>query len=141
MRPFLGDAFYFDLQKKFDKSDDAMYNAYQDLLNGKDYNDTNSSPIHFDGIKSMLGYYTFARFLPENPLHITRFGVVTKTADQSAPATGNDIKTVVNILKGNAVTLQYRVEQFLDANKTVYTLWKKSAQTTTRRSGFRIYKL
>jgi len=140
IRPLLGDPLYYDMLKKFDDNDSADKEKYEKLLVGDDY--TKGTDIYrFDGLKTILVYHTLARFIPENPFHITRFGFVMKNTDQSTPVPTAEITRVVNILKSNATGLYFRLEEYLDIKKSDFPLWKPANQTTTKRSGFKISKL
>jgi hypothetical protein len=139
LKPELNDVLFLDLLKKFDKTDDASYAKYQDLLDGKEYT-KDEQTIRFGGIREILCYYTFARFLPEHPMHITRFGLTMKIVDQSAPTQGGDIKRVVDILKSNASTLVRDMRTFLDDNAADYPLWRAASPSTVKKTGFQFFK-
>lgn len=137
LRPILGDGLYYDFMEEVFDSGDDMYADYQKLLNGTSYT-LEGQTVYFDGIKPMLVYYTLARFVQNNPLHITRYGVVTKTIQQSTPADPQLIRQVVNELKSNAVTYKNQVDTYLLQNQSTFTLYIGS--NTSLNNSFRMFK-
>lgn len=123
LRPILNDLLYYDLMKRFTDSADAMYANYQNLINGVDYS-YNGGTIHFSGIKPMLAYYALARFIVNNPINITRFGVVQKVNPQSEPISSAVINSVVNDLRSTAMNYQLDLVKFLETRSSVYPLYQ-----------------
>lgn len=142
LRPVLNDVLYYDLMKKFTESADVMYTNYQNLINGVDY-DYNGSTIHFSGIKPMLAYYTLARFIVNNPVNITRFGVVQKVNPQSEPLSAGVINSVVNDLRSTAMNYQNELVKFLETKSSVYTLYQTGGadSNTGTRNSFNFFRL
>lgn len=137
LRPILGDGLFYDFMTKFYSTGDAMYAAYQELINGKAYT-YNGQTIYFDGLKPMMCYFTLARFVANNQVNITRFGVVRKTTPQSEPVDLNTITQQVNEFKACASTYATQVKQFLLQNQTTYAKYIGSEDTNT--TGFKIFK-
>lgn len=137
LRPILGDGLYYDFMTKFYSTGDAMYSAYQNLLNGTTYT-YNGQTIYYDGHVPMVAYFALAKLVQNNPVNITRFGVVTKTTGQSSPTDPQVIRQVVNELKSCAVTYKNQVDQFLLNNQTTYPLYIGS--TSAISNSFKIFK-
>ena len=137
LRPVLGDGLYYDFMEEWHDSGDDMYAHYQNLLNGTTYT-LNGQTVYFDGIKPMLVYYTLARFIQNNPIHITRFGVVTKIVAQSTPADPQILRQLVNEMRSNAMTYKNQVDTYLLQNSSTFTLYKGS--DTSLNTAFRIFK-
>lgn len=137
LRPILGDALYYDFMTKFFVTGDAMYTAYQNLLKGVAYT-LNGKTVYFDGLKPMIGYFTLARFVQNNPIHITRFGVVTKTTNVSQSVDAQTLRQVVNELRSNAVTYKNQVDTYLLQNQTTYPLYIGSDSAIT--TSFKMFK-
>lgn len=116
VKPILGDALYYQLMTT------PAATAYAELLNGKTYT-YNGETIYFEGIKTMIVYFFLARFIQNNAVNITRFGVVTKTLNQSQPVDAQVIRQVVNEMKSNAQTYKNDVDRFLLQNQTTYPLY------------------
>ena len=122
LRPILGDGLFYDFMTKWYNTGDAMYSNYQNLLNGTNYT-YNGETIYFDGLKPMMVYYTLARFVQNNPVNSTRYGVVTKLVNQSQPVDAQVLRQVVNELKSSAQTYKNQVDLFLNQNQTTYPLY------------------
>lgn len=119
VKPILGDALYYQLMTT------PAATAYAELLNGKTYT-YNGETIYFEGIKPLIVYFFLARFIQNNAINITRFGVVSKVINQSQPVDAQVIRQVVNEMKSNAQTYKNDVERFLCQNPTTYPLYKGS---------------
>jgi len=137
LRPILGDGLYYDFMTKYKTVADPMYADYQTLLNGGSYT-YNGQTIYFDGIKPLMVYLTLSRFVQNNPVHITRFGIVQKTSPQSQPVEATMLRQVVNELKSNASNYRNQVETFLLQNQTTYPLY--IGANTSLATSFRIFK-
>lgn len=137
LRPILGDGLFYDFMTKFHDTGDAMYTAYQELINGKAYT-YNGQTIYFDGVKPMVGYFALARLVQNNPINITRFGVVTKVTSQSQNVDPQVLRQVVNELRSNAITYKNQVDQFLLENQSTYTLYIGSDSAI--KTSFRMFK-
>jgi len=79
LRPFLGDEFYLALL-----ADAPTFANYGDLFNGVDYT-YNGHQYRNDGIKPMLIYYAYARYLNNAQSIITPNGIVSKENNNSTP--------------------------------------------------------
>ena len=134
LKPVLNDSLYYDFLTKFKNSDDPMFAAYQNLLNGCTYQYSGQT-INFPGLKPMLSAFTMARFLPANQANITAYGVVTKTNPQSEPMPSSSITYMVNNLRSEAVAYQNQVEQFLLQNQNTYPLYGSFPSSVQSRTG------
>lgn len=137
LRPILGDGLYYDFMTKFFLTANAMYSAYQNLLNGVAYT-LNGQTVYFDGLKPMIGYFTLARFVMNNPIHITRFGIVNKVNTNSQNVDSVTLRQVVNELRSNALTYKNQVDTYLQENQTTYPLYIGS--NSGMKTSFRIFK-
>lgn len=142
LKPVLNDAFYYDFVSKVFVSGDTMYSAYQDLLYGKDYT-YQTLTINYPGIKPMLSYYALARFVRDNPVHVTRFGVVTKVVAQSEQVDPKVLFGYVNEKKSAALNYQNQVIKFLCNNATTYPLYNTGGGSVNApsKTSFKVFKL
>lgn len=138
LRAVLGEPLYYDFITKYNDSGDPMYTNYQNLLNGTTYT-YNNDTIEFFGIKPMLVYYTLARFLTNQPMNITRYGVVMKTNDQSSNASAEQVRMTSNELRGEAVRYQNDLVQFLVEKSTTYPLYDSSDSKPIDETTFRFF--
>ena len=137
LKPVLNDSLYYDFITKYNTSTDPMYNAYQNLLNGTTYT-YSSQTIQYPGIKPMLAAYAFSRFLPLQQVNVTRYGIVTKTNDQSQPTSASTITYIVNGVRAQAMAYQNQLEQFLLQNQTTYPLYGTFPSSIEQRTGIKI---
>lgn len=142
LRPVLNDALYYDLMTNFTNSAHAMYALYQSLINGTTYT-YNAQTLYFSGIKPMLAYYSLARFLINNPVNITRFGVTQKINPQSEPVSIAAIQAVVYELRATATSYQNELIQYLETMQASYPLYNTggASENMTSRTSFKFFKL
>ena len=138
LKPVLNPALYYDFLTKFDSTGDPMYAAYQTLLNGGTYS-YGGQTIEYVGIKPMLCAYTFVRFLPMNPINVTRYGVVNKVDPRSTPVPSDEIKYIVNNIKSDAAKYQNDVVQFLSNNTTTYPLYNTAVSDVKSTVGLNFF--
>ena len=81
LKPVFGIALFKNIE---DNKDEYML-----LLNGGAYNEDKS---YLEGLRIAVGYLAYSRFLINNPVNVTAFGVVQKTTQYSEPV---DEKTLV----------------------------------------------
>jgi hypothetical protein len=136
LRPILGDGLYYDFMTKVFDTGATEYADYQLLLNGTNWTD-NGQTVYFDGLVPMLSYFTMARFVQNNPINITRYGIVTKTLSQSTPADPAMINSVVNELRSSAITYKNQVDNYLLNNVTTYPLYIGSESAIN--TGFKFF--
>lgn len=134
----LGDALFYDLMLKFDTSGDPMYSKYQDLLNGVVYV-VNSVSIQCGGLVPMLCYYTLARFFRNNPINITRYGLVTKNTEESTPVEQPAVEAAIGELKSIGINYQNRVIEFLKAKATDYPLYQYNTKELINKTGVKFF--
>jgi len=137
LRPILGDGLYYDFMTEVFDTGDDMYSHYQSLLNGVSYS-LNGQTVYFDGLKPMLGLFTLARFVQNNPVHITRFGVVHKVVNQSENVDPQILRQVVNELRSDAMTYKNQVDTYLNQNQSTFTLYIGSSSAIS--TGFNFFK-
>lgn len=139
IRPLLGDSFYLDFLENFDNTGSPSYNVYNDLLVGKKYGPS-EAPVFFRGVKTILVYYTLARFLPDHPFHITAASLVQKTIDNSSNADPAVITRMVNQLKSTAVSMSTDLFKYLNANYSLYPNWKRNDIHSGDKTSFNFFK-
>lgn len=140
LRPLLNDVLYLDFLKKVNDTTAPEYQAYQDLLNGREYvHDGNT--LEYPGLKPMIAYYTYARFITKNPVHITRFGAMQKVNDQSEPVDPALLKINVNEARSLGLMYQDQAKEFLDRNIDTYPLWREGRdEKVFRKTGLGFFK-
>jgi hypothetical protein len=126
LKQLLGPALYLDFYTKYDDSSQgATYTAYQELLKGKTYTYGGKS-IEHPGLIGYLVYSALARFMPNNQVNATSFGVVMKDWEGSTAVDANMMRQVVTELRSNALAFKADIEKFLSSNPTNYPLYAPS---------------
>ena len=117
LKEILCDTFYFDLVGNY--ADDK----YETLLSGGVYTYEDNT-YHFEGLEKVLSYFTYGRFLVESPIQSTSFGVTRKSVEDSERVSLRELEALGQKHYDRALTVFKGVEQFLDRNTEIYTLWK-----------------
>jgi hypothetical protein len=150
LKPLLGEIFYQDLVTNFASAN------YQDLLNGKTYIIPNSGnyPIKFEGIKPILCYFAYARYIKRAGFKHTMTGLVAKNTPYSDPIEQNTLLRIANESMSIAGAYQKGLETFLYYNRSAYpvidsifnlpvsecegTIWSIFQRKTTIKTGIRV---
>ncbi len=132
LKEVLGNDFYFDVLSNLDNPD------YQVLLSGGTfaYKDIN---YHQEGLKSLLADYVMAKFVIQNNINFTPFGVVTKIHQDSQPVERNSLKDMSTQQYQFASAKWEIIEMYL--NSQSFPNWKNNTCTssTNRRYRFRTF--
>ena len=115
LKPVLGDIFYQDLVVNFANAN------YQELLNGKLYTVPNANyQAKFEGIKPMLCYWSYARYVKRASFKPTMSGMVAKTTQFSEPLSESTLLRLANESMSMAGVYQQGLEMFLYYNRASY---------------------
>lgn len=125
LRGLLGEALFVDFLGKFDVSGDPQYNNYQDLLNGKTYT-FGSITYEHPGLIPFLVYHTLARFMRNNPINVTSYGITRKTSEGSEPIDNKTLDASIDELRGIASTYEQQIKDYLSRNQSSYPLYSYS---------------
>jgi hypothetical protein len=134
----LGRALYYDFVSKFDVTGDAMYTAYQELLNGIAYA-INGRTYNYEGLSPCLSYFSLARFCENNPINVTKYGLVAKLDDSSTSLDPLIIKQAITGLRSVAIQYQTDVEQFLVDKASTYPLFASAESISTNKTGVKFF--
>lgn len=134
LRPFLGDAFYLALIDDFNAS--PSLSTYSDLFNGVTYT-YGSDTYQHDGLKAMLIYYAYARYLNNSQSTVTPNGVVSKLNDNSEKISDRALSRLVNQATSGAKVYENRVYDYLTRKSSTYPLWE-CYKSNKRTGGFRL---
>lgn len=80
IKPKIGDALYLQITR------DDVPAAYDTLLDGGEWAQSDGSVRYLTGVKTALAYYAYARITRDGNIQSTRYGSVIKTDDNSAEA-------------------------------------------------------
>lgn len=126
IRPILGAEMFYDLLKN---SADDNYTA---LLDGLDYTyaDVNYS---FVGLKTIIAYYTYARFIPHDNVRSTPSGMMGKTNEFSERISKSEIDRIVNQNQSAAYAYIEDMICFLDRKVSDYPKWNTTYKSEVKR--------
>ena len=120
LRPFMSDEFYAELVTQFKAG--PLTGVYADLFNGSTW--TNGGKTYTNpGIKPMLVYYAYSRYLNRSNTDSTAYGMVNKTNPDSTPLTDKRLASLVSQAESGAKAYENRVRMFLDCNSRDYPLY------------------
>lgn len=121
LRPFIGQELYIDLINEFESYPSLP--TYNYLFNGCTYQVGTKNYLHH-GLKAVLVFYTWHRFILGGNIQSTRMGMVVKKNEFSEPASEATIARIASQAKSMAVVYQDSVKCYLDNNNSLYPLWK-----------------
>ncbi|RCH53949.1 hypothetical protein DJ568_15530 [Mucilaginibacter hurinus] len=117
VKRLLGPELLYDLLKN---SGDAKY---QDLLNGKQYTNKRGHDVRLEGLKVVIAYFTYARFILSDNLKHTDAGFVVKQTQFSEAASQQHIMAKYQDARSMALAYWADCEEFLNDKKINYPLW------------------
>lgn len=132
VQKLLGMDFYNDIVRNPATTENAA------LLDGGDYTFQSITYTNV-GLKAVIVFYAYGRYVLEGSQTDTPFGHVIKTSENSIPVDILERKTKYKTNQQIAFNYWENVIQFLDRNATDYPLWENSC--ITQRSNFRISKI
>lgn len=138
IRPLLGEAFYYDFISKVFDTGATEYADYQKLLNGGVY-DWDGGEVLYNGLKICLSYYTLARYVTNNPVNFTSYGVVTKVNQQSQPIETRSLSLVAGQLRDTAKSFESSIRQFIEVNINDYPNYR-FGKSINSPGGFSFFK-
>lgn len=121
--PFLGDTLYILMEADFSTgSPQFSEQKYSDLFNGCDYTYAQRTHRH-GGIKAMLIYYAFSRYVSNSNVNHTAFGLVDKINDHSTGVSKETLARQISNATALAEAEKNKVEMFLRYNINDYNEW------------------
>lgn len=115
--PALGSPLYTELLNN--RTDEK----YRELLDGGTYVDENGYSIKYQGLKSAIACFTYARYLLWKNAMDTPFGVVSKKAEWSELADMKLITAIASEKRSEGSHYLNECIKFLNANLTTYPLF------------------
>lgn len=93
------------------------------LLNGDTFTDCNGNSIRHRGIRFVLAYINYSRYIGESFINDTFTGFVTKTRPDSELLSEGNIKRLQLENRSIALKEWEIIKEYLDLKTDVYTLW------------------
>jgi hypothetical protein len=126
-KPLVQEDFYFDLLAK--KNDEA----WKKLIDGGSY-DHNGRTYHFQGIATVLSYFSYARFVMDSSAISTSHGLVVKTTPNSTPLALEERKNKWYKKREEANAMMVDVVKFIERNIADYPSWNASQNCNSNQS-------
>ena len=126
LRPMLGESFYISLLDDFEAS--PSLNDYEDLFNGERYT-YNGNQYEHGGIKAVLVYHAYARYIGGSQVQSTPTGFVKKTTQYSESASDKTIARMISQARSGGQAHWDRVKCYLERNSKDYPLFKCGNKT------------
>ena len=114
LRKLLGDAFLYDIQ--------TNPTNYTDLLNGVEF-DYGTDKLKHKGLKYILAYLVYAKYIGESFVQDTFSGFVQKNRQESETVSEGTTKRLINENRAIALSEFAIVEKYLCENPNDYPLW------------------
>ncbi|MES2397895.1 MAG: hypothetical protein V4549_17920 [Bacteroidota bacterium] len=135
--PFLGDTLYILLETDFSNSPSLGEDIYADLFNGCDYVHGTRTFRH-GGIKALLTYYAYSRYVQNSTVNASAFGLVEKINDHSNGVSKETLSRQIANATALAEAEKTKVDQFIRYNISDYPTWCYAGKTTAAPSGIKI---
>ncbi len=120
LKHLLGSAFYLDIEKEFSSS--PPFPTYSDLFNGSEFTCGNKAYKH-EGLKAVLCYLSYARYVLNSNIEATAFGTVHKKTEESEHVDEKTIKRLHDQSYAGAMMYWEDVKKYL--NDQDFELWNK----------------
>jgi len=129
MRTFLGPALYLAMITDYDGS--AFVDPrFVDLWEGVDV----PNKYRFYGLKPVIIYFAYSRFLKNQQTVVTRYGVKHLTRDESEDAGAASLRTRLGESQSMAVSLQNDVEKFISDHRSQYPEFEFSSANANQKN-------
>lgn len=127
----LGSDFFFDILANPESTQNQL------LLNGGSYDYEGKNYNHF-GLKAVIVYYGYSRYVLNGSRKDTPFGLVQKENQNSSNVNQEEKKDVYKKNQINAFKIWQNVELFLNRKESDFPLWQNRCRT---QKTFRISKI
>lgn len=129
VKTWLGDALLNEIATQMEDDDISAYNTT--LLDGGSYTYGGSTYL-FQGLKAVLIYYAFSRFVSRAPYNFTQAGITVKESEYSNPAEEKAIQRLSTEAYLTATAIKEEIELYLKRNSVNYPLY--ACGTSNRRA-------
>ena len=122
LKPQVQEDFFFDLLEK------RAEVTWKKLIDGGDY-EYNNRTYNFQGIATVLSYFSYARFVMSSSAVSTSHGMVVKTTPNSVPLSLEERKNFYYKKKAEANNMMEDVAKFIERNITDYPSWNLNSNS------------
>lgn len=134
----IGDGFFLDVIAGLNASPQEA--KYVDLFNGKEYTVNGEKRIHF-GLKAIIIYNAYARFLAKDGIQSTPSGFVVKQSQYSEPVDFKRLSMNIQQARSGAMAHEQRVVDFLQNNRDLYPNALCNKGSGYRKAGIKFRKI
>lgn len=120
LKSLLGVALLQDLQAN------PTVGSNPDLLDGATFEDCDGNDIMHKGVRYVLAFLNWSKYVSESILSDTYTGMVKKSRDESEGLSSGDIKRLQQDSKEIALQEFELIKDYLNENSTTFTLWVKA---------------
>lgn len=110
--------------------------SYADLLNGCSFVDCDGNTVSHRGLKYVLAYLNYAKYIGESYVKDTYSGFVQKTRPDSERISSGDIKRLQLENREIAFNAFELIRTYLNKNNETYPLWNTTSDKRTYRPNF-----
>lgn len=135
--PLIGMPFFIAIEDDFISSPSLQ--NYSDLFNGCEYT-CNGQTYRHQGLKAVIIYHAYARYLANANQTSTAFGFVQKVSQNSEPISEASIARKVKQARSGAAEFENRLIHYLNAKSSLYPLWKGTNRKKYR-NGIKINRI
>ena len=142
MRALLSDQLYLVLINDYDPELLVFSEErFTDLWYGVDYEPVSNKTIRYYGLKPAIIYYAYSRFIRNQQMNVTRYGVKHITADQSEDETQAQIRTKINTAESTGNIYRDGFKKFISYQGADYPEYEITLENAEERTGFRFTQL
>lgn len=102
---------------------DPEIESFGIVLTGGEYVDCNGNTIKFKGLKFIIAYLNYSKYIGESFVSDTYGGMVRKNTDESTPLSSGDIKRLQSSAREIAMMEWELLKEYLTINKESYPIW------------------
>ena len=141
IRDFIGAPLYTLLQLDYIEGTKSFSQAkFSELWFGKDYPNSQGHTVRFNGLMSALIYWSYTRFLLQQQVNVSRFGVESVQNEISEDVDVAQVRIKGRDSQQMALRFQNDAERFLKTFPAIYPEYIPG-NTNPRRTSFEFFKV
>jgi hypothetical protein len=104
---------------------DSTAERFTNILDSKTYENCNGNNVRFEGLRYVLAYLVYARYIKSSHVKDTFSGMVRQNRAESEFISDGTLRGLQQEAKDIAVAQFKLIEAYLQENSTVYPEWEK----------------
>lgn len=130
LKPLVGSAFYLSIYNEVTTG----FSLYQELWEGSTWTASDGRTYRHEGLKTVLIYFAYYRYVMNSSQNETAFGIVQKLEQYSQQVSEKTIQRKIDNARSAALSYWNDVEWFLNSNFQDYPLWLYACSEEKKRS-------